>query len=189
MRTSIGLNPKTKLIAGVAGWWALGEASHLQDLLGEASDAIPVSGRLAPGRQQMDSQPQTGLPPLTMSGPGQAPPSLGLGVLQSWILEYRLRRPTWRWEGGGAVSGSGEAEGGMDSGLEGLWSPPPPWLHQSQKLHSQPYYRVDFPVRFYLREAFAETIAGHQMIPQPPKRCQLWSFHSTHLPKSMGLLW
>ena len=175
-RTSIGLNPKTKLIAGVPDVEHWGRPATCRTSLEKRPIPCLWVADWLLARQQMDSQPQTGLPPVTMSGPGPAPALAGPGCVPEL-------------DPGGVDLGTHMGVGGMDSGLESMWSPPPtPRLHQSQGLLSQPYYRVDFPVAFYLWEAVAETI-GHQMIPQPSKHCQLWSFHSTHLPKFMGLLW
>ena len=60
----------------------------------------------------MDSQPQTGLPPVTMSGPGLAPALAGPGCVPEL-------------DPGGVDLGTHMGVGGMDSGLESMWSPPP----------------------------------------------------------------
>lgn len=112
-RTSIGPNPKIKLIAGVPGWWALGEASHLQD--GEVSDPMPVSGWLAPGQ----------------TADGQSAPDRAATTYHVW--PWAGPCPHWAWvssrggswsidledpRGGGRVGGCfGEWGGGRRNGL------------------------------------------------------------------------
>lgn len=77
-----------------------GEASHLQDLLGDTSGTVPVSGRVAPGKTAGGESAPDREATTHCGALGRPLPLLGLGVLPRWILDRRLWSPKWRWDGG-----------------------------------------------------------------------------------------